>query len=200
MSIKRNNIPKSEKGANNGVATLDGTGNVPLSQLGNVPASGTAKMMFAMDWVTASSSEADFRRAKGSADPLYPMSSPSGYVNANSDPIVISEAGTLTKISLRISKAAVSQATVGANPTIAIKVYNQTKNARTLIATERIILDPTGVGVFTTPTDCYQTASKTMSHAFSVGDQLAFSWQAETTDNEKINVVEILKITATYEF
>lgn len=35
-----NAIPLSQKGASNGVATLDSTGNVPLSQLGNVPASG----------------------------------------------------------------------------------------------------------------------------------------------------------------
>ena len=35
-----NAIPLSQKGVANGVATLDSTGNVPLSQLGNAPASG----------------------------------------------------------------------------------------------------------------------------------------------------------------
>ncbi|MFV8049956.1 hypothetical protein [Mycobacterium sp. 48b] len=35
-----NAIPLSQKGANNGVATLDSSGNVPLSQLGNVPGVG----------------------------------------------------------------------------------------------------------------------------------------------------------------
>lgn len=36
-----NAIPLSQKGANNGVATLDSSGNVPLSQLGNVPGVGS---------------------------------------------------------------------------------------------------------------------------------------------------------------
>jgi hypothetical protein len=31
-------VPLTQKGANNGIAELDGTGNVPLSQLGNLPA------------------------------------------------------------------------------------------------------------------------------------------------------------------
>jgi len=34
-------IPLTEKGAVNGVATLDGTGNVPLAQLGNAPSGGS---------------------------------------------------------------------------------------------------------------------------------------------------------------
>lgn len=51
-----NAIPLSQKGAANGVATLDSAGNVPLSQLGNVPANGGEPTEHVLFTISASQS------------------------------------------------------------------------------------------------------------------------------------------------
>ena len=90
-------IRESQKGVVNGVASLDGTGNVPLSQLGNVPIGGSGAPTIILPFIESDSNSTTYATL-GSF--IFPGSAITGVlteINA-----LVRRNGAATSVSLRI--------------------------------------------------------------------------------------------------
>lgn len=123
--------------------------------------------------------------------PPKPTTSPynNGINNGEIDPYIVMQACTVNQIRIVFAGAAVSQGTVGASPTIRLDLYKAGFSTRTRVATYRITISATGVGVSNnTAGDAFQTAVLTgQSTALAAGDAIGIEFVNENTDNTKIN-------------
>lgn len=143
--------------------------------------------------LSAIATTSSFRKVEATS--TKPSSNSAGVNSFDVDPWITNSAGRISKLTLTLGKACVQQATVGSTPTVRIDIYKTTQSSRTLIGTYRITLSPTGVGINTTAADCFQTATlytgMAAGDAVAEGDLLGAEFVHETSDNNKINGIQM---------
>jgi hypothetical protein len=104
------------------------------------------------------------------------------------------ESRTLTKIGIKFAKAAVGTGTVGASPTVKIRVFRQNFTDRTQLGADiNIPISPTGVGIFNSVNaDSFQFVSHTISIAVNAGDIIGWEFVNQPDTNNGINAISTL--------
>ena len=120
------------------------------------------------------------------------------FTNGAIDPYQIFSAGTLTSIRITIAGAGVDAGSVGASPTLRLRVYKNNYNTRTQLGSDiDIVLSPTGVGTFNNASgNAFQTAiSSALSIALSAGDLIGVEFVNQSGSSNGISSVRVLMVT-----
>lgn len=124
------------------------------------------------------------------------------HVNGGSDPYPIKTGGSIANVTLAISSCAVAQGTVGANPTLRLDVYKEAVGGRVLVDSIDVPIPAAKVGVSNTlGADNYIVVSYDLPSPIAVGGEgIGMQFTNRSADNEEINAISRLTVTAYIEF